>query len=345
VVGTAAPVPLPTVGVTPAAADHCRQHRGGDDSGTTVQVECPDRRGGDERDGNDRGGDDGGSPDGGINPAEACADYAGWDDCETVVALNGMHPDDICGYVVHPDQSLLDYYHGEDTAHLTDQEPAPPGAVLYYNICPREGVVYTEDTRWEPGVVAVPPTPAEVAEDLLPRVRARLDEPELQTSPDVGIPALLFAPTFVAVTNWQEEFEVSGCDTGVCVTLTATPALTFNPAEPGADAVACEAGGTRFRPDGPEPAVQASAPGACAHPYRDASLPCRRDAPGSTTVTTMSPSHPDQWQGVVTVTWTVMWEGAGEDGEFDPIPMSTDLPRGVYEMCTTVTDGDSGGRG
>lgn len=333
VVATAAPLPLPALPVAPAAADHCSQHQGGDDSGTSIQVECPETgdngTGDDGGNGNDRGNNSGG---GGIDPAEACAGYPGWEDCETVVAINGIHPDSICGYVVAPDQSQLEYYHPD----------APEGAVLYYNICPREGLYYSEDTQWqEGGPVVVPPSPEEVAEALLAQVRARLLEPELRTYPAADRPAVIGVPTFVEVTNWQGTIHEEGCDTGVCVELTAAPALTFDPGESGAEVVTCEPGGTAFNPSGAEPDEQAAADGACTHAYRLRTLSC--PLPGSTTPRPV-PGRPERWPGEVNVTWTVTWEGAGEAGEFDPIVLSTGLPRAVTEMCTVVTDMGPGGR-
>jgi hypothetical protein len=293
------------------AQEQCDPDQGGDDSGTHVGVGCDDPPPPTTPGGTGGPGGHGGP---GIDPAEACAGYPGWADCETVVAMNGIHPDQICGYVVAPDQSLLRYYHPD----------APDGYVLLYNICPREGLYYSEDTQAAPGGGGPPPpTPEEVAEGIWAEVQAQLLDPALETWPPPNRSSVLHLPSFVAVTNWQGTQTRHGCDGGVCVDLTATPTLTFDPGD-GSGAVTCAAGGTRFDPEGADPEVQAR--GACAHPY-----PRRTGVDG----------RPAAWPGVVSITWDVHWEedgGANESGDFDPVVLSTALPRVVTEWVSVVTD-------
>jgi hypothetical protein len=291
-----------------------------DQSGTHVGVGCGDEgegeRGGTGGNGGSGGGGGGGGG-GGINPAEACSGYPGWGDCETVVALNGRHPDDMCGYMVAPDQSLLEYYH----------PGAPADATLVYYICPRQGLVYSEDTAWVEGGAAAPPppTPAEVAEGVWAEVQADLAAPQIEAWPPLGTETLVNSAVFVSVTNWQGTQEERGCDGAVCVNLTATPTLTFDPGDATA-IVTCEAGGTGFDlASSVEPLDQADREGACAHVYERASG---------------IEGRPAEWPGQVTITWTASWEeeGGGDNDDFDPIPLATPLPRAVNERSTVITD-------
>lgn len=283
-VGSVGSAGLSTLGrpAVPTQETDCDQ----DQSGTHVGVGCGD-------DGNDQGtggtndGQGGNGTGGGqdIDPAEACAGYPGWGYCETVVALNGLHPDDMCGYVVAPDQSLLEYYH----------PGAPADATLVHYICPRQGLVYTEDTAW------------------------------IEAWPPVGIDTLVNSAVFVSVTNWQGPQQEQACDGAVCVVLTATPVLTFDPGDH-SGIVTCEAGGTSFDlASSVEPLDQAERAGACAHVHERASG---------------IDGRPPEWPGQVTVTWTPSWEeegGGGDNGDFDPIPLAVDLPRAVDERPSVVT--------
>ena len=131
-------------------------------------------------------------------------------------------------------------------------------------------------------------------------------------------------PTFVAVSNWQDAFSEGGCDpTGaVCVTVTATPTLTFNPGEPGAGTKTCPPGGTRYVPGAGTPREQA-VPGTCTHAYD------QRTTGGL----------PD-WPGVVTVSWEITWEAddGSDGGAFPLIEFAADLPRGVGEIPGVVVN-------
>jgi hypothetical protein len=301
----------------PAAADPCTGATGPTEGGTTVEVDCngdgiPDRPPGEN-------GPTGDNPDGGpgVDAVAACAEEApGWADCVTVVRATGLRPNQICGYVPHPDQSLLEYYHPE----------APPGSTLLYWICPRDGTVYTENTQvGPPGAAAPPPTPAEVAADVWVRVKATLLDPQVVSSPPGATPAFIYVPTFVAVANWQGVITEPGCQQGVCVTLTATPALTFQPGEPRAEAIACAGSGTVYDP-ALDPEVQASQPGACTHTFTH-----RTRGDGAT------------WPGTVSITWTIGWVGpGGVPGSLPDFTLSAALPRQVDEVPSVVVGGEIG---
>jgi hypothetical protein len=160
-------------------------------------------------------------------------------------------------------------------------------------------------------------------------VENRIEAPTLAMDPPEGTPSIVSLPVFVQVTNWQGEFSEQGCDpTGaVCVTMTATPTLTFSPGEPGSAPITCNPPGTRFDPNGADPLVQASAPGACAHVYTE------RTGVGD---------RPAAWPAQVTVTWDVGWtSNVGPSGEFDPMELSTSVERQVNEVQTLVVDGSS----
>ena len=306
----------PTPLTAPAGAQGCEGDTTTEGGGTTVGVDC-------EEDGSTSGGDEGstsggpggnGNGGGSLDAGALCAaHYPGWDDCVTVVNANGVDPRNICGYVVAPDQSLLHYY----------QPDAPDDAVLMYFVCPREGNYYTEDTQWAPagtGAVVIPPSPEEVAAGIWVGVQATLLEPALTTSPDVGDPAIYSVPTFVHVDNWQGEIVEEGCDTGVCVTLTATPTLTFDPGD-GSDVIACDPPGTLYDPGGASADAQASVPGACAHPYRAHT----------------GGDRPAAWEGSVSIAWTVGWTSDGDAGELEGVTLSTALTRSVDEVTALVT--------
>jgi hypothetical protein len=300
--------------VSPAGAQECDGGTDSDDSGTTVEVDC---NGPGDRTGGTPGspGDPGSSGGGGLDPAAVCAaSYPSWADCVDVVSLNGVHPDQICGYVVAPWQDQLEYY----------EPDAPDNATLLYFVCPRDGVFYTEDTQWSVGaVLPQPPSPEEVAADWWTSVQADLVAPELTSSPAPGDPAIVRVPTFVEVDNWQGEITDEACQVGVCVELVATPTLTFDPGEPEAEVIECDPPGTRFDRDGAPAEDQAAADGACAHAYQ---------------FRTGFGSRPDEWPGVVSVEWETSWQGAGESGTFDPIVLSSDLPRQVDEVRGLVTE-------
>jgi hypothetical protein len=229
-----------------------------------------------------------------------------------------------CRWVNYRDQSALASLHPD----------APPGSVLQEWICWNNGrqVYGPYVTRAAPpdqGMgPAPPPSPAVVAETLMIRAEGLLRQPEVIANPAVGRASIVDVPTFVAVTNWQRTVHESDCAVGVCVDLTATPTLTFDPGEPGSEVVECDPPGTRFERGG-DATAQAEAAGACAHTYR------RR---------TGVHGRPDAWPGVVTVTWEISWtSNVGPSGTFDPVELSADLPRSVDEVSALVVDSDVGG--
>jgi hypothetical protein len=169
-----------------------------------------------------------------------------------------------------------------------------------------------------------PPSPAVVAADGLLDVRDLLRKPAVVASPSPDRASVVHVPTFVSMSNWQPAFERSHCLQGVCVTLFAEPALTFDPGEPDAETKHCEPGGTVFQRNGADPEVQAEPEDACAWAYRN-----RTGVDG----------RPDEWTAELTVTWTVRWEGPGGTGDtFDPISLSTTFGRQVEESISVVTD-------
>lgn len=208
-------------------------------------------------------------------------------------------------------------------------EGASPDAVAYQCVQYINGnpVYGPYIPQWlEPGQAPLP-SPQEVAADLLADVQGELINPDLVSDPAEGTPAVLDVPTFVAVDNWQDGFTRNNCDpTGaICVELTATPALTWDPGD-GSETVPCEPGGTRFDPEGASPRVQAEADGACAHTYRK-----RTGADG----------RPDAWAGEVTVTWSVAWRqtnGGAQNDVLPDIPLAATLDREVEEV-QSVLDG------
>jgi hypothetical protein len=167
------------------------------------------------------------------------------------------------------------------------------------------------------------PSPEEIQQQLLLEIDSYLLDPIVATDPGLDRASVLDVPTFVAVTNWQGQEVDTQCLAGFCVTITATAALTFDPGEPGAPIVACEPGGTRFDPDGPDPREQAARPGACAHAYQH-----RTGVAG----------RPDAWPGQVTINWTLEWTA-----NF-PLPpglptsevLTAEVPRVVAEAPTVV---------
>lgn len=163
-------------------------------------------------------------------------------------------------------------------------------------------------------------------EELAGRVRVRLvgdlPQPSATTSPAAGEPAIVNHPTFLAVDGWTETVTDQECAFLLCVTVTATAQLTWNPGEPGAPTVTCDAGGTTYDPTGPPAAEQAAAPGACTHAY---------------TQRTGAAGRPAAWPGAATVTWNLTWTSTvGPGGTLTPVTRTIDLPRAVDEVQAVV---------
>jgi hypothetical protein len=306
----------------PAAADHCEGHTG-DGGGTGVGAGCG-QDGGDPTTTTTSGGGNTGGRNRDFDPAALCAAQApGWGDCVAVVSASGLEPNDICGYVVHPDQSLITYYYPDVTN--------PEEHVLLYNICIPDGLYYSEDTQLGTiGQIVVPPTPEEVADDLWAEVSAQLQDPAVEAWPAEGTFVTRTVPTFVYVTNWQGTITESDCDAGVCVELTAEPSLTYDPREEDSQPVACEDGGTRYVSGQGTPREQANHSGSCTYPYAHRTI----NTDGGRV-----PGRPAAWTAVVAIDWEVTWEGEGEEGEIEVDPLTTDLERIVGEVNTVIVSG------
>jgi hypothetical protein len=299
----------------PAAADHC----GAITSGFRERDAGGGREIGVDAGRDDCDHDDPDGPDGPGNPGPASRRRPA---CPRWVFMGTSSDEDV------DNDGQIDYPVASHVRPST-WDAAPVGASFYYDACTSpNGFRPGATTRWlPPGTAApAPPSPEEVADALWLEIRDTLRDPAVEATPAVGEPAVVDIPTFVYVTNWQGEFSRSRCEVGVCVELTATPTLVFDPGEPGAEARQCDPPGTRFDPDprAPSPDQQAAPPGACTHTYQ------RRTGVGD---------RPDVWTGVVSVPWDVEWAAPGTDasGEYD-LTLSTDLPRDVDEVQTVVDD-------
>ena len=183
-----------------------------------------------------------------------------------------------------------------------------------------------ENFRW--GVPGVPAGPVVTADELAQTIYARLEgnlpAPMVASAPDAGEAAIVSFPTFVSVSNWSGVVEDEECDpTGaLCVSVTATPSLTFSPGEPGAPTIACSGSGTSFAEGVTSPVALAAQPGACAYAYR---------------MRTGAESRPAAWPGVVTVSWELVWSStSGADGPLPEVVKSAGVPRAVNEVQTVI---------
>jgi hypothetical protein len=188
------------------------------------------------------------------------------------------------------------------------------------------GVLGSVAVRWVPigggaPSAPTPPEPGVVATLVFARVKAEMVAPTLGSDPPVGVSAVVNTPVFVEVTNWRPEIVDGDCILGVCVSMTASPSLVFDPGD-GSEAVSCEPPGSRYDPAFP---LMDQVQGACAHVYR-----LRTGAEG----------RPSEWPGLVTVTWNVSWtSNVGASGTYAPLLFSTGLPRAVEEVSTVVVEG------
>lgn len=201
-----------------------------------------------------------------------------------------------CKWVNFPDQELMKATYFPD---------AGPGDAVQYYVC---NLGTAENPIWgEPGGnttmrlatpdegfgPAPPPMPpAALADMFLINVRAELEVPRLITSPAAGLAAIVHEPTFVAVENWQGEFDRGpACHpSGTCVSLHLEPELVYDPGVPGVAPITCAGGGTVYQLAGPEPDVQAAS--GCAYTY---------------TARTGVPDRPDAYRVRATVRWSVTW--------------------------------------
>lgn len=213
-----------------------------------------------------------------------------------------------------------------ETEALRSMHPeAPPDAIWQVANC--GDLISGVGVRWlPPGSAApAPPSVSAVASLLYATVKAQMAAPDVSSSPAAGVASVVDVPVFVEVTNWQPEIVDDQCVLGVCVTMTATPSLSFDPGD-GSEPVPCEPPGSRYVEGGGSLAEQAE--GACAHAYR---------------MRTGVEGRPAEWLGEVQVTWAVSWTSNQPpgSGSFDPLVFTTALPRVVDEVGAVVTDGET----
>ena len=196
--------------------------------------------------------------------------------------------------------------------------PAPGAAIQWQYYACSDGSLQ-DNYRW---VYVVPPEG--LAAEVRIRIEGRLAGPVVEASPPLGTASILKVPAFVAVANWTGVITDSACGGGLCATVTATPTLLFDPGESGSHKVACAGGGTRFNRS-IAASLQASAQGACAYSYK-----LRTGAAG----------RPNEWPGMVTVTWAISWTSTvGQSGVLPSVSRAVPLPRSVQEVQTVDVGG------
>lgn len=199
----------------------------------------------------------------------------------------------------------------------------PPGVEVVWQEwhCPDGQVTF--NFRWV--IPAEPPTPGELASTARGRLVGRMPEPVVNSSPASGVASVVGVPSFVEVGNWTGELTDSECAGGLCVTVTARPALTWSSGEPEAGTIACAGAGSRFEPNGGSPDTQAAADGACAWAY---------------TMRTGVDGRPTAWDGSVSVTWSISWTASsGASGTLPAVTRTAAVPRSVAEVQTVVVGG------
>lgn len=220
-----------------------------------------------------------------------------------------------CGEVWHTVDQPSD---PADVPMWRGSAPPQPGdeGVWQSTLCAtRLGLVFMY--RWVPTV-----TPEIVANDLWVEVSGTLPNPAVESDPPPGTNAIVSVPVFVEVANWTGTLTPSRCVAGFCVTVTVTPSLVYEPAEPGSPTIACSASGTRYDPNGAAIEEQAAAPGACAYAYEHR---------------TGTADRPAAWPASVSVTWNITWSSsAGNGGSLPAVTRTTEVPRGVDEVQTVV---------
>ena len=200
--------------------------------------------------------------------------------------------------------------------------PPPPGVTVVWQSWECSDGSATFAFRW-----IIPATPANLAAIAGGQLLGTMPQPSVSSSPPVGTASIVEVPVFVEVTNWTGVVTDSECAGGLCVTVTATPALTFFPGETGSSPIACAGSGTRYDSGGGSAESQASADGACAHAYR---------------YRTAVDGRPAAWPGSVSVTWTMTWTAStGASGSLPAVTRSTLLPRAVREVQTVVVRGET----
>lgn len=200
--------------------------------------------------------------------------------------------------------------------------PPPPGVTVVWQSWECSDGSATFAFRW-----IIPATPANLAAIAGGQLLGTMPQPSVSSSPPVGTASIVEVPVFVEVTNWTGVVTDSECAGGLCVTVTATPALTFFPGETGSSPIACAGSGTRYDSGGGSAESQASADGACAYAYR---------------YRTAVDGRPAAWPGSVSVTWTIAWTAStGASGSLPAVTRSTQLPRQVREVQTVVVRGET----
>jgi hypothetical protein len=200
--------------------------------------------------------------------------------------------------------------------------PPPEGVTVVWQTRECSDGTFFDEFRW-----IIPATPANLAAIARGRLVGELPQPSVGASPPIGTPSIVGVPVFVEMTNWTGVVSEQECAGGLCVTVTATPALSLLPGEDESTAVSCTAAGTRYDPDGDTAAVQAAAVGACTHTYR---------------LRTGVSGRPAEWPGSVSVTWTIGWVASnGTSGSVQPVTRVASLPRAVEEVQTVVVGGAS----
>lgn len=203
-----------------------------------------------------------------------------------------------------------------------DLTPPPDGVTVVWQSWECSDGSATFAFRW-----IIPATPSNLAALARGRVLGTLPQPTINSSPPVGTASIVDVPVFVEVTNWTGTVTDSECAGGICVTITATPALTFTPGESSSRPVSCAGAGSRYDRDGPPIEEQAAADGACAYAYR------RR---------TGVEGRPSEWAGSVSVTWTISWTAStGATGTVPAVTRTTQMPRAVREVQAVVVGGET----
>ena len=267
------------------------------------------------------------SPAGAAEPGQ-CAEYSPlgycveWDTPTPghpgVDGGGGGHPTVVCYWVTIPDDLSQD----PTTWIEFGLTPPPAGVTVVWQSRECSDGSVRLDIRW-----IIPATPANLAASVRGRLLGVLPQPSVDSSPPVGTAAIVGVPVFVDVTNWTGIRTEDECAGGTCVTVTATPSLTFIPGETASSPVGCAGSGSRYDPDGGSTAVQASSAGACAYKYR-----LRTGAQG----------RPSVWPGSVSVTWSVSWTASsGASGSLPAVTRATALPRAVEEVQAVVIGGET----
>lgn len=224
----------------------------------------------------------------------------------------------VCAWATIPDPS------GADPSVFFDYGLAPPPgevAVIWQALTCSDGR-RANTLRW-----IRPVTPDVLASSIQGEIAGILAQPTINSSPPIGTASIVDVPVFVEVTNWTGDVVDSACAGGLCVTVTASPELTFTPGEPGSGTISCAGAGTRYDPDGPSVEDQASAEGACAYAFA-----LRTGAEG----------RPPTWSGSASVTWTISWTAStGATGSLPAVTRTTQLPRAVREVQAVVVSGET----